>query len=121
MGRASARLYGFTAKPAARRATLPRRIFSGERSMQQDVFETELRAAGYTAIEAKTIDPRPANTGHAHDYDIRGLVLDGLFIVIRDGKPETYRPGDVFAVPAGKSHSEEIGPRGARIVTGRKY
>jgi quercetin dioxygenase-like cupin family protein len=89
--------------------------------MQQDVFEAELKSAGYTEIEARTIDPRPANAGHAHDYDIRGLVLDGIFVVIRDGKPETYRAGDVFAVPAGKSHSEEIGPQGARIIAGRKY
>jgi quercetin dioxygenase-like cupin family protein len=72
--------------------------------MQQDVVEAELKSAGYTEIEARTIDPRPANAGHAHDYDIRGLVLDGIFVVIRDGKPETYRAGDVFAVPAGKSH-----------------
>ena len=42
------------------------------------------------------------------------MVLDGIFVVIRDGKPEIYRTGDVFAVPAGKSHSEEIGPQGAR-------
>jgi quercetin dioxygenase-like cupin family protein len=89
--------------------------------MQQDVFEAELRSGGYTEIEARAIDPRPANAGHAHDYDIRGLVLDGVFTVIRDSKPETYRAGDVFAVPAGKSHSEEIGPQGARIVAGRKY
>jgi hypothetical protein len=31
------------------------------------------------------------------------------------------RSGDVFAVPAGKSHSEEIGPQGAQIIAGRKY
>ncbi len=89
--------------------------------MQQDVFEAELKSAGYTEIEARKIDPRLANAGHAHDYDIRGLVLDGIFIVIRDGEPETYRAGDVFVVPAGKSHSEEIGPQGARITAGRKY
>jgi quercetin dioxygenase-like cupin family protein len=89
--------------------------------MQQDAFEAELKSAGYSEIETRTIDPRPANAGHAHDYDIKGLVLDGIFTVIRDGKPETYRPGEVFAVPAGKSHSEEIGPQGARIVAGRKY
>jgi hypothetical protein len=35
--------------------------------------------------------------------------------------PRLYRAGEVFAVPARKSHTEEIGPNGARIVAGRKY
>jgi quercetin dioxygenase-like cupin family protein len=89
--------------------------------MQQSVFEAELQSAGYTEIESKTLDARPANDGHAHDYDIKGLVLDGVFIVSQDGNPVTYRAGEVFVVPAGKSHTEEIGPNGARIVVGRKY
>ncbi len=89
--------------------------------MQQAEFEAELKSAGYTEIESKTLDPRPANTGHAHDYDIRGLVLSGIFIVNDGGKPVTYRAGDIFNVSAGRSHTEEIGAEGARIVVGRKY
>ena len=49
--------------------------------MDQAAFEAKLAAAGYTQIETKALDPRPANTEHAHDHDIRGLVLDGIFIV----------------------------------------
>jgi|HubBroStandDraft_6_1064221.scaffolds.fasta_scaffold571571_2 quercetin dioxygenase-like cupin family protein len=89
--------------------------------MQQSAFEAELQSAGYVEIESKTLEARPANNGHVHDYDIRGLVLDGIFIVTQDDKPVTYRAGDVFDVSAGKSHTEEIGPSGARIVVGRKY
>jgi quercetin dioxygenase-like cupin family protein len=89
--------------------------------MRQDVFEAELKSAGYVEIETKALDPRPANNGHVHDYDIRGLVLDGIFIVKQDDEPVTYRAGDVFAVAAGRSHTEEIGPQGARILVGRKY
>ena len=33
----------------------------------------------------------------------------------------TYRAGDIFFVPAGRSHTEEIGAPGAKIVVGRKY
>jgi CRISPR/Cas system-associated endoribonuclease Cas2 len=29
--------------------------------MQQSVFEAELQSAGYTEIESKTLDPKPAN------------------------------------------------------------
>jgi quercetin dioxygenase-like cupin family protein len=89
--------------------------------MRQTDFETELKSAGYVEIETKAIEPRPANAAHAHDYDIRGLVLDGIFTVAQDNKPVTYRAGDVFFVVAGTSHTEEIGPDGAKILVGRKY
>ena len=88
--------------------------------MQQDVFETELNRADMSRSK-----PRRSSRGpripHAHDYDIRGLVLDGIFIVAQDNKPVTYRAGDVFFVVAGTSHTEEIGPQGAKILVGRKY
>jgi quercetin dioxygenase-like cupin family protein len=89
--------------------------------MRQGDFEAELRSAGYTQIETKALDPKPANVEHAHDYDIRGMVLDGVFIVSQGDQSVTYRTGDIFAVPGGKAHSEEIGPHGARILVGRKY
>jgi quercetin dioxygenase-like cupin family protein len=90
-------------------------------SMDRSVFEAELKADGYTQIEAKALDPRPANAEHAHDYNIRGLVLGGTFVVRQDNRPTTYRAGEVFAVPAGQKHSEEIGSEGARVLVGRKY
>ncbi len=37
-------------------------LFKRKRSMQQSVFA--LQSAGYTEIESKTLDPRPANAGH---------------------------------------------------------
>ena len=89
--------------------------------MQQTAFEAELRSAGYTQIESKALDPKPTNTEHVHDCHIRGMVLDGVFIVTQGDQSVTYRTGDIFAVPAGKRHSEEIGPNGARILIGRKY
>jgi quercetin dioxygenase-like cupin family protein len=89
--------------------------------MQQAEFEAELKSKGFTEIESKALDPRPVNHGHTHDYDIRGLVLSGILIVNDGGKPVTYRAGDVFNVSAGRSHTEEIGAEGARIVVGRKY
>ena len=89
--------------------------------MQASDFEAELRSGGYVEIETKSIDPRPANDAHAHGYDIKGLVLDGLFTVIRDGQPVPHRAGDIFAVSAGKAHAEEIGPQGAKVLVGKKY
>jgi hypothetical protein len=71
--------------------------------MQQAAFEAELKSAGYTEIESKTLDPRPANAGHTYDYDIRGLVLSGIFIVNQGDAPVSYPAGEIFDVPAGRS------------------
>ena len=88
--------------------------------MDQAAFEAGLRSDGYSQIDTKVLDPRPANTEHAHDYGIRGMVLDGIFIVREGDRSTTYRAGEIFDVPAGRTHSEEIGPDGARILVGRK-
>jgi quercetin dioxygenase-like cupin family protein len=80
----------------------------------------QLTDSGYGQIEAKTLDPRPVNTEHAHEYDIRGIVTHGTFIVWQDHKAASHRAGEVFAVPAGTRHAEEVGADGARVVVGRK-
>jgi quercetin dioxygenase-like cupin family protein len=89
--------------------------------MDHSAFEAELARSGYTQIETKLIEPRPVNAAHAHDYIVRGLVLDGIFIVTEGDKPTTYLPGDIFQVAQGQSHTEAIGPQGARVLVGRKY
>jgi quercetin dioxygenase-like cupin family protein len=89
--------------------------------MDEKEFDAELRRDGYTEIQTKTLSPRPANVEHGHDYAVRGLVLDGTFIVSQDNQVTAYRPGDVFSVAAGREHTEEIGPEGARILIGLKY
>jgi quercetin dioxygenase-like cupin family protein len=96
-------------------------MFFKERTMQPAEFEAELKSKGFTEIESRSNDPRPVNPGHTHDYDIRGLVLDGIFIVNQGDAPVTYRAGDIFFVPAARSHTEEIGAEGAKILVGRKY
>jgi quercetin dioxygenase-like cupin family protein len=95
--------------------------FQGGHDMDAHAFEAELSKNGFTQIETKAIEPRPANTAHAHDYVVRGLVLDGIFIVAENGKPTTYLPGDIFQVAQGQPHTEEIGAGGARVLVGRKY
>lgn len=89
--------------------------------MEKNEFEAQLKADGFTQIESKSVMPRPANEEHGHDYDVRGLVLAGAFIVIQNDKWTTYQPGDVFTVAAGLAHAEAVGPDGAQILVGRKY
>jgi quercetin dioxygenase-like cupin family protein len=89
--------------------------------MDKDEFDARLRADGYTEIETKSLNPRPANEGHGHPFAVRGLVLAGAFTVVQGGQSTTYLPGQVFTVAAGDAHSEEVGMDGAQILVGRKY
>ena len=90
-------------------------------NMDAKAFEAQLKADGYTEIETKVFGPRPANGEHGHHFDVRGLVLDGTFIVTKNAVPASYWPGDVFVVPNGELHCEEIGPDGARVLIGRRF
>jgi quercetin dioxygenase-like cupin family protein len=89
--------------------------------MNRQEFETRLREDGYTEIEAKSLQPRPANDEHGHPYAVRGLVLSGAFTVTQRNATKTYRPGEIFSVAADIDHSEQIGPEGAEVIVGRKY
>ncbi len=90
--------------------------------MDAKKFEHQLKADGYTEIEWKQINqPRSENEAHVHDCSVRGLVLDGAFIVRLDGRQVAFGPGEIFDVEQGVEHTEEIGPDGARILIGKKY
>ena len=89
--------------------------------MDTSSFEAKLKADGYTEIEIKSYTPHPPNGEHGHPFSVRGLVLEGEFIVIRDQKSVAYRTGEFFDVLEGCLHGEEIGHQGARVLVGRKY
>jgi quercetin dioxygenase-like cupin family protein len=89
--------------------------------MNKQEFEARLKAEGYSEIEAKSLQPRPANDEHGHPFAVRGLVVSGAFTVKQGDISRTYRPGEIFSVAAGQDHTEEIGPEGAEVVVGRKY
>ena len=84
-------------------------------------FEATLKLAGYRDIATKTMEHRPSNTGHAHDYSVRGLVTTGEFIISCGGSPRSYKAGDIFEVAAGELHTEAVGPDGTCVTTGRMY
>jgi quercetin dioxygenase-like cupin family protein len=101
-----------------REVTLPK---AKDEEMDENEFEAQLKADGYTEIETQTAEPRPGKGRHRHRFAIRGLVLSGTFFVIQDGMPKTYGPGQIFEVAEGELHDEAIGPDGARLLVGRKF
>lgn len=89
--------------------------------MDATAFEADLKARGYIEIMSRSLEPRPANDEHAHDFSVRGLVTAGEFIITRDGEARSYKAGDVFEVAAGVRHNEAVGPTGTSLMTGRIY
>ena len=90
-------------------------------TLDRQQFEAQLKADGYTEIEVKSLQPRPANDHHGHPFAVRGLVLAGTFTVSQNNSSTTYRVGEIFSVAADHEHSEEVGSEGAEVVVGRKY
>lgn len=87
--------------------------------MHRAQFETEIQREGYNLMEAE-IGPDLDRQAHAHDFDVRFLVLDGTFTLTIGDRQCTYMPGDQCLVPAGTMHAEHTGTDGARFVVGTR-
>ncbi len=88
--------------------------------MTPAAFEAALLRDGYTA-DTRDYSPDQATPEHTHPFDVRGLVLEGEFTVTAAEGSRTYRAGEVFALEAGRPHTETIGPEGARNLVGRLH
>lgn len=83
-------------------------------------FETALQAEGYGNVETKQLPAAARNTEHAHPFEVRALVLEGQISLGVAGQVRTYAKGEVFTMPAGCGHTEEIGAEGVRYLVGRR-
>lgn len=83
-------------------------------------FEAALLRDGYTADVRETA-PRHTTEQHSHPFDVRAMVLEGEITLTTAEGSQTYRPGDVFTMEAGRAHAEAIGPQGVRNLAGRLH
>ena len=88
--------------------------------MEPAEFEAQLRREGFTEVVTADMKPNETRAAHAHDYDVRALVLDGDITLTCAGEERTYRTGDIFSMAAGQSHTERVGRTGVRYLVGRK-
>jgi quercetin dioxygenase-like cupin family protein len=88
--------------------------------MDRSAFEADLKRDGYAEIVVVRFGPGHDPGGHDHAYDVRGLILDGEFIIAVDGQARRYRPGNVFTLASGCRHTERTGPHGVSFVAGRR-
>jgi quercetin dioxygenase-like cupin family protein len=87
--------------------------------MSRNAFEAELQRQGFAASDGE-IKPNEHRSAHAHDFDLRVLVLEGSFDLVIDGGKRALGRGDMCYVPAGTVHEEHAGTDGARYVIGRR-
>ena len=89
--------------------------------MDRTAFENGLREEGYGEVVDRRMEPHQVNRMHAHEFDARLLILEGAMTIAAEGGERTYRAGEIFAMPAGRPHSETAGPDGVRYLAGRRY
>jgi hypothetical protein len=58
---------------------------------------------------------------HAHDFDVRIMVLGGEITVSRDGRSETFRASDHCEIPADCQHTTKVGPEGVAYIVGKAH
>jgi quercetin dioxygenase-like cupin family protein len=87
--------------------------------MNQSEFEADLLREGYQVSNGGT-RPNEVNAEHSHEWHARVMVIGGEITITRDGKADTFRPGDNCAVAAGELHAEHVGPRGVSYIIGRR-
>jgi quercetin dioxygenase-like cupin family protein len=88
--------------------------------MKRDEFEAALIRDGFAADEG-SMEPNAKRPAHAHDYDVRALVLAGeITLGCGEAPPRTYGIGDMFSMDAGLPHTESVGPEGVRYLVGRR-
>ena len=87
--------------------------------MNRAEFEADVRREGYELSEAQ-IEPNVHRDAHAHEFDARLFVLDGLLTLVIGANRRTYRAGDTCSVPAGTMHAQDTEADGVRFLLGRR-
>lgn len=88
--------------------------------MDRTQFEASLKADGYGEAMPRRMEAGQTAPDHAHPFDARLFILEGEFILERDGGTRRYGPGESFEVPANERHGESFGPEGATYLVGRR-
>ena len=86
--------------------------------LTREAFESDLRREGFEVINGGQ-KADFAEDMHAHDFDVRIMVLGGGITVTREGRPETFRSGDHCEISAGCQHTTKVGPEGVAYITGK--
>ncbi len=96
-------------------------LLSGRRRngpLTREAFESDLRREGFEVVNGGQ-KPGFSEELHAHDFDVRLMVLSGEITIVRDNKAETFRAGDHCEIAAGCQHIAQVGPEGIAYIVGK--
>ena len=96
-------------------------LMSGRRRegpLTREAFESDLRREGFEVVHGGQ-KAGFAEELHAHDFDVRIMVLSGETTVTRDNKAETFRAGQNCEIAAGCQHTTQVGPEGVAYIVGK--
>jgi quercetin dioxygenase-like cupin family protein len=86
--------------------------------LTREAFESDLRREGFEIVHGGQTAGF-AEDMHAHDMDVRIMVLGGEITVCRDGRSHTFQAGDHCEIPAGCQHTTKVGPEGVAYTVGK--
>jgi quercetin dioxygenase-like cupin family protein len=81
-------------------------------------FEEDLRREGFEVINGGQKAGATEDL-HAHDFDVRIMVLGGEFTVIREGASRTFVSGECCEIPEGCLHATKTGAEGVAYLVGK--
>ncbi len=88
--------------------------------MDRKSFEADLARDGFDNAGIKKLPPGCHNDPHAHDFEVRALVLEGRITVTCADETQECGPGDIVRMAAGREHAEDVGADGLKFIVGRK-
>jgi mannose-6-phosphate isomerase-like protein (cupin superfamily) len=88
--------------------------------MTRDDFEVHLKRHGYADAIERTKPANDFDARHTHEFDACGFMLAGEYTLMFDDGPRTYRPGDMFEVPRGTPHAEQVGAADIHYLVGKR-
>ena len=88
--------------------------------MDTQAFEAGLKQDGYQEVEKKTVPANFLSKPHTHEFDVCLMVLEGQLTLTREGRSDTFRPGDTCRMDAGCLQTEQYGPSATTYLVGRR-
>ena len=96
-------------------------LLSGRRRegpLTREAFESDLRREGFEVVHGGQ-KAGFAEELHAHDFDVRIMVLSGETTVTRDNQSETFGAGQHCEIAAGCQHTTQVGSEGVAYIVGK--
>jgi len=88
--------------------------------LSESELRKKLQAEGFSHTFVWQDGPRAFYPDHKHDGLTAHIILAGEMTLTMNGESQIYHVGDRCDVPAGATHSAQMGPNGCRYIIGER-